>query len=323
MTDPLARLREPARLRALATLAVDHLAAQPVAELLPPHQVGERVAEALAELAGSEPARAHLVREIDRALRPLIADSSPLRDHVPAPYLEPVRAALQQPLAMDRDLVARLLDQHAIRSLVREVLETTLMRFARRLRSMEPGKLGGVGRRALKRGRGLLGGVRDNLGVAGALVDVVRDEVEQSVERRVKGFVVQATRDALANIADHVADPAHSEAHAQLRLGTLEVLLDTPGRVAASAVEELDVARIVDAFADAVLQAHQAGELSGAATRAAQWALAPSEGQSLADHLSDLGATRWRGNAVDLLAAALGQAVHADGFEGWWEQLFS
>ncbi|MBA2320804.1 MAG: hypothetical protein H0V89_06580, partial [Deltaproteobacteria bacterium] len=174
----LIRLRDPSdpALDALARQLADQIVSVPIAEVAPARWIASQVHAALEAATRDEAFGDWVVRAIAAERARWRADPGPLRAVLPADVVPPLREVLRRPWSPSEDLAFRVLDQAAIRTLVGDVLVEMLHRFRQRVGKVDGGLLGGIGKQAMQRGKGLFGGLRENLGgVADGLVGAVKE----------------------------------------------------------------------------------------------------------------------------------------------------
>lgn len=323
MDAALERLRDPesGALADLARLLVEETTATPLKAIVHPRWVASQLATALEAFSRGDLARSFVAARLEKGIGEWRTHEELARDWFPAEVDGPLREVLQHPWAPDSGITLRILDQPAMRNLVAEVLTTMLVRFRKRMSQLDGGLLKNIGGRAAKRSRSLFGGVAD---LADTVVGVVKEEVEHGLDERVKEFVAGATRDALKGIADHIADPAHADAFAELRVGVLDVLLDTP---VGDLVAEADKARPLEIF-DVVVAAirntvHDPDFVATTEARVAAVLDETGDG-TLAAWLEEVGLLEvWTDTTTDFIAQRLQAVVATPGFEAWWTDLHS
>lgn len=326
----LARIRDPdgPALADLARMVVELTTETPLRDIATPRWIAGQIAAALEAGTRGDHARAWVDRRIDAERKRWSEETRTLREFVPPEAEEPLRELLGRPYAPDGDLTFRILDQPAIRGLVREVLSTSIRNFRQRISAVEPGVLGDVGRRAAARGKGLFGSVTGNLagnvrGVAENLVGAVRDEVEHTFDGRIKDYVRGATVDTVRGIAGYVADPAHAPAFAELRLAVLDVILDTPIHELATEGDKLHPEQIVDVVVGALRSAVAADDFVDRTEQRIAQILAEAGDGTFGAWLDEVDLREvWTETTVELVTARLRAVVETDAFEAWWEGLF-
>lgn len=313
----LQRLRaadDPA-LDRLAALVVDEALTRSAGELIRPPELARPLAAAVREAAASASLREGLVRRIDQLRTEAAGTSTRLADRVAPEVREAAARLLALPASPSPELAYRLLNHEALRTLLREVLQSTLARFVAGVRSVDQGALGGLAGRVAKRGRGLLG-------AAEGIVGAVRGELETAFEGRVKDFVGGALDEAVRGVSTWVADPAHAGLAAGMRVSILDVLLDVPLGELVGEADEIGTDAVVDAMLDAVRAAAARPDLKADLARAMEEAVAPWADEQLQQVLDELGlasAARHGGEAV--LAPLLREVAATEAFAAWWREL--
>jgi hypothetical protein len=322
MTDPadraLQRLRDPDgdALRQLAVLVVRETTATPLRELATARWIAGQIATALEALTRGDVARRWVDERIAQQRSRLQDEERPLRHWVPEEVDAPLRKLVGKPWTPSEELTLRIIDQPAVRKLLDEVLEDTVRRFAQRVRNLEKGFAGGLGGRAVRRGRGLF----QNL--AGDLVGAVAEEFEEAFERRIREYVGQATGRAMKTIVRRLSDPEDAETFGQLRVAVLDVLLDTPVKELAGEADAMNPEEIVDIVVQALKSAVSADDFVDRTTERMQAVLDEAGDGTLAAWLDEVGLTDvWTDTTVELVTARLAAVVTTDDFVTWWSDL--
>jgi hypothetical protein len=334
----LKRLKDPdgAALRALAELVVNETTATPLRSIATPRFVAGQIATALEAIARGDTARTWADRQIARQRDHWKDEHRPVRTWMPKEADEPLRKLLARPWTPDKDLTLRILDQPALRRLVGEVLEDSLVRFQKRLKSIDKAGIGAFGARAAKRSRGLFGdmarsiapelhGVAHNLGgIAENLVGAVTEEIEGALTDRIKEFVAGATSDALATSAKHLADPKYAQGFGELRVAVLDVILDTPvSRVAAEA-DKLKPEELIDVVVGGLRAALDAPDFVETTEARVAKALDQAGDGTLGAWLDEVGLRAvWTETTTELVHQRLVAVVKTPGFDAWWSTLFT
>ncbi|TNE84446.1 MAG: hypothetical protein EP330_29985 [Deltaproteobacteria bacterium] len=315
----LARLRDPdaGHLRRLAELASTELLAQPLADVLDADFVAAQAAAVMIALDGPT-AHEAMRRRVREALERHAENQGTLRAEVPEAAIEPLKKLLGRPISASESLTYRLIDQGVVHNLLAEVLESALQRFMRRARKVDDRlkavdeRLGGFGKRA----RGLFGNV------ASELASAVGDELEHSVERRIRDFVHQGTSEMLKVAARRIADPNQAAAWGEFRVAVLDVILDTPIEELAAELQAQqpdEAATEVLATLGAAARAEGFRDEVARAVRRAQEEVGDGTLGAWLDEL-DLRET-WDKATVEPLAEQLARVVASDAFGEWWTQL--
>lgn len=336
----LARLRDPRdeALVRLARLIVRQTTDTPVRQVAEPRWIAGQLATALEALTHGEHARRWIRRQIATERARWSEEARPAGAFVPPEAEAAARSLLARDWRLDEDLTFRILDQPAIRALIREVLTDTVRSVGERVRNEAAGVgervraegLGEVGRRAARRGRGLfgavsMGAVADNVrGLTEGLVGAVREEFEQTLDTRLGEHIRGATTEAVRTLARHLADPAHAQQLAETRLAVLDVLLDTPIRELVAAAEGPGAEDAVDLVLAALRSALEADGFVDRAERRVARILDEAGDGTLGAWLEEVGlAEIWMESTTDLLTARLRAVVVTEDFSAWWTALFS
>lgn len=322
----LERMRDGA-LEALIEICIDDLLARPIGQLLPAELVAQRAVAALRDAAAApgleEQLRQQLTTLREQAIEPdasgrAYASGHTLRRHLPPELTDPVEELLAEPWLPERDLVLRLLDHAAMRSLLQEVLHAALVRFARKMRSLKPdtSKLkAGLGRRVptgLSRLKDLGSGV----------VSVVGSEIESQLDARVGEFVTQAISAVLGHVATLLTAPERAETMGDWRAYGFRVVLDTELEAYAAELRKLDPERAVAATAGAVRALAERDSLEAELTELVTDAMAPWAQRSLGEQLRALGLEdAWRSTLVSWLQEQLEPVLETTAFRAWLQAL--
>jgi hypothetical protein len=323
----LERLRDPSgeALFELARLVVEESTATPLRELATPRWIASQIATALEAITQGDVARGWVDRKIEEGRARWKTEDRPVRTYMVPEAEDPLRTLLSRGWSPDEALTFRVIDQPAMRNLVREVLEDTLTRFQQKLRALDKGSLGGLGVRAARRGKGLLGGMAHNLGgLTENLVGAVTEEFEHQIQARVKEFVSTSTGEALRSIARHVSDPQYARAFGELRLSVLDVLLDTPIRELAAEADKLRPEELVDVVVGALRALVNEPDFVDRTTERVAAVLESAGDGTLGAWLDEVGLREvWSQTTTDLVAARLRAVVQTEAFVGWWDGLFA
>jgi len=330
----LARLRDPGddALDRLARIVVRHTADTPIRDVAEPRWIASQLAAAIEAVTHGEHARAAIVRRLEDERARWTEEERPACAFVPPEAERGVRALLGREAQLGEDLTFRILDQPAIRALLREVLLTTFRGVRERVRAETAGlgdRLRAEAGRGARRGKGLFGAVgigamADNVrGLTEGLVGAVREEFEQTLDARLGDPVRGATTEAVRTMARYLADPAHAAQLAEMRLAVFDVLLDTPVRELVAEAGDTAVADVVDVVL-ATLRAAVEGEgFVDRAERRIARLLAEAGDGTLGAWLEEVGlAAIWIDSTTELLSARLRAVVGTDDFAAWWAGLF-
>jgi len=325
MDKALKRLKDPEgrALTALAALVVDQATATPLKSIAHPRWIASQLVTALEALTRGDLARGFVERRVEAGRERLSDESRTLREVWPPEVDGPMREMLSHQWSPDEDMTFRVLDQPAMRALVADVLTTMLTRFRKKMKGLDSGFLRGFGGRAARRSKGLFGGVAGNLqGLAENVVGVVKDEVEAGLDELVREFVEGATRDAVRGIASYIASPEHQGSFADLRIGVLDVVLDTP---IGDLVDELDKSRpmeLVDVILAGIRAAISEEDFSERTEARIAQILDEAGDGTLGAWLDEVGLRDvWAQTTTELVAQRLIAVVQTSAFDAWWAEL--
>lgn len=318
----LVRLRSGPSVERLAQLIVDHAMTVPLTEVASPQWLAGQLCAAMEALSGDAAHAWVLERYAVERVR-WASDDRPVRSVIPDEVDAPVRTLLGRPWTPDEDLTFRVLDQPAIRSVLRHLLTDGLKRFRSRVSSVDAA-FGGLGKRAASRGRGLLGGLSGTVGaVAGDLVGAVREEVEGGLDGRVGDFAKQASAGQVRALARYVSDPKHAETFGELRISIWDVLLEA---TFSELVGELDKAGPEEAIAivrESMRAMVSAPDSVERLRLRIERVMAEVGEGTLADWLKEVGLLEvWSDSTVELVGQHLERVVVTEAFEQWWHGLF-
>jgi hypothetical protein len=338
MTSPanraLEKLRDPDRasLATLARMIVEQTTATPLRDIATPRWIAGQIAAALEASTRGDRVRDWVDQRITSERDRWEDRDETLRGYLPDEVDGPLRELLGRPYAPSEEMVFRMIDQPAIRALIRQILSNTVSRFRQSLTKVDEGVLGGLGGRAARRGRGLFGQrmgrvseVASNLGgVASNLAGAVRDELESSMDGRVKDFVQQASKEQIRAIARYLADPEHADSFAELRLAILDVVIDTPIRELAAETDKLQPEQVVDIVVGAIRSLVSADDFVARTEQRIGQILEDTGDGTLGAWLEDVQLLDvWTETTTELVTARLGAVVETDAFGAWWSDLFT
>ena len=317
----LKRLQDPeqAALRSLARLVVEETTATPLRDIASPRWLASQLAAALEAASRGDQVRDWVERRIVAERERWSTDERALRSFLPEEAEEPLRKLLSRPYAPDEDLVFSIIDQAALQGLVRAVLADSLQRWRKRVGDVDKGLLGGIGKKAAQRSRGLFGNLG---GMAENLVGAVKEEVENTFDLRVGDVTGGATHEAMRTIARYMADPEHAPAFAEMRLSVLDVLLE---RTVADMIREADKfgpEEVVSVVVAAVRSAVGAeGFVDRIEVRFAAIMAEAGDG-TLGAWLDEVQLREvWTDTTTDLVTERLFAVVGTEAFVAWWADL--
>jgi len=316
------RAEDGEALTALARMVVEQATETPLAEIASPRWVASQLKAVLEAGVHGDHVRDWVDRRIAAERERWGSDERTLREFLATEAEEPLRDLLGRPYVPDEELVFRVIDQAALRGLVRAVLTDAMGRWRKRVSKVDE-RLGGLGKRAAKRSRGLFGNLG---GMAENLVESVKEEVENTFDLRVddvaQGVTQGANEEAMRAIARYLADPEHADAFAEMRLQVLDVLLDA---TIAELIVEADklgpeefVSVIVGALRSTVSQPDFVETTEARVASVMEEAGDGTFGAWLDEvQLREV----WADTTTELIAQRLMAVVHTDPFLTWWTDL--
>ena len=329
----LAKLRDPGgdALDRLSRMMVEQTTSTPLKEIATPRWIAGQIATALEAGTRGDHARDWVDRRIISERERWGLEEKTLRGFLPDEVDKPLRELLGRHYSPDEEIIFRMIDQPAIMRLIREILTTTVTHFRHNVTKVDEGVLGGIGGRAARKGRGLFGGrmgraaeVASNIGgVASNLAGAVRDELESTMDGRVKDFVRQASQDQIHAIARYIADPQHADGFAELRLAILDVIIDTPIRELAKETDKLQPEQIIEIVVGALRSAVAAEDFVDRTEERITQILDEAGDGTLGAWLDEVQLREvWTETTTELIAERLKAVVATDDFTEWWDDLF-
>jgi hypothetical protein len=214
----LARLRgEPAQVEALVELALDHLLARPMAELVDPRWLAKAVSDGVRASARSPEFERWVAARVGQALGRVDGLAGTLGDKLPVTLLGPLEQTLGRPYQPDRELVRALLDHPSTRAILREILQANVLEFGKRMRAMMSDLSG--------RGGGIASRLAD---VAKGVASAVGGELERQLEPKVKSFVDDILGVAVEMLVNRVSSEEFAPDFARWRIDVLHAFMNQP-----------------------------------------------------------------------------------------------
>lgn len=317
----LERLRDPEgpALGALAALVVDETTRTPVKALATPRWLSGQVVAVLEAAVSGDLLRDWAKRRLHLEQSKLQTESRTLRGFLPPEAEKPLRQLLGRHYVPNEPLLLRIIDQPAMRGLVRTVLADTVVRFRKRVSEVDSGLLGGIGKRAAARGRGLFGNLG---GMAENLVEAVKEEVDLAMDGRVRDFLTGATAEALKTVARYLADPTHASQFGEMRLAVLDVVLDTPLRELAEEADKLEPEVAMDVVVAALRAMLAEPDFRERVEERIASLLDEVGDGTFGAWLDEVGLSQvWRETTTELVRDRLRAVVGTEAFTTWWSDL--
>ncbi|MEZ4381972.1 MAG: hypothetical protein R3A79_11545 [Nannocystaceae bacterium] len=313
MTDAatvLARLRsDSALIDAGVDALLDDALERPICEHLAPTEALVGGLAAAIRATAQSPQLAPWIEVALADLRgQLPSDPRPLRERLPPALPGALAGALGRPFTPGRELVRAAINHAAMRSMMRSILQSTLLEFGKRMWSALPDtrRLPGAGFRSRL------------MDMAKGVASVVGSEVERQLDDRVNTYLDGALADAIDMVIERISDPRHAKEMAAWRADAIPALAAQPQ---VRFVAELDQIEAADVAADAValLQAVAAWEeLEAALTGALERLFAALGERSLAQLLEGSGLVEaWRPLVRERAAAHARAALTGERFAAW------
>lgn len=217
----LARLRDdPRHLESLVDVALDHLLARPLGELIDHLWLARAIADGVRASARSPEFESWVAARVEQALGRVDALDGALGDKLPVTLLAPLEQALGRPYQPDRELVRALLDHPSTRTILREILQANVLEFGKRMRTM-------MSDATTKVTPG--GGLASRLaGVAKGVASAVGGELERQLEPKVKSFVDDILSVTVEMMVARVSSEDFAPEFAAWRIDVLHALLGQP-----------------------------------------------------------------------------------------------
>lgn len=211
--DALLAKLQGAEVARLSEILVDNVLRRPLGERLDADRLLQLVRDAAAGWDDAKLA-AFVDGEWERLYRGYGKLGGTVEAHVPADAVAAVEAQLRHPAPLDPVLLMALVDQPAVRTMMHELLQTTLSNFMKRASSpVADNKLASA---VANRARGFL-----KSGMTGAVLSAVGEGLGAEADRRIRDFVDETTTAALQQVVARMADPAQEAAYGALRAGIL------------------------------------------------------------------------------------------------------
>jgi hypothetical protein len=215
----LARLRgEPDHIEVLVELALDHLLARPMAELVDPLWLAKAISDGVRASARSPEFERWVATRVEQALGRVDGLVGTLGDKLPVTLLGPLEQTLGRPYQPDRELVRALLDHPSTRAILREILQANVLEFGKRMRAMMSDFSGRGG-----------GGIASRLAdVAKGVASAVGGELERQLEPKVKSFVDDILGVAVEMLVNRVSSEEFAPDFAKWRIDVLHAFMNQP-----------------------------------------------------------------------------------------------
>ncbi len=311
-TELLARLRdEPNHASELADVLLEVVLATPAREFIAPERIVPAfVAGLRASIAGLRPERLEALltaRRWEALSRP-----GAVAERFPPELLRVLQTALRRPMTPGRELVRAVLDQAGMRSVVRSVLQTTLVEFVVRLRAAVPDTSWIPG-----------AGIRSKLmGVARGVASAVGAEASRQLEDRVRSFVDGALDHTLEQIVEHISNPRHAAEMAGWRGDAVASLLALPEAHFIAETRQLDPKTVTADVIAGLTAVAQWDRLAGEVEAVLHDLVTVLKDATVGELLAEDGLDQaWRKPVHGEIAVHLRRLFADIGFAGWLKNL--
>lgn len=312
-------LREDdSHLRALVSLILDDLLSRPAKELVDSRWLADAILSGMRASVEDDRTRRWILDQLQASRQLAVSQQGTLAQRVSPEVSRAVKDLLRRPYSPDPLLVRAIVDHRAIRNLMRDMLQTTLNDYAKKVQ-VPKGAMDAFAASPLSRGR--LGQLAAAAGVA---AKVVGGEVERQMEGRVKEVVDDAIARSVEIAVRHFCAPEHAQDIAAWRADGFDVAMHFPLSAWAHELDKLDPEGLVTDI-EALLRALTRSEaFAGQLRGAIDAALTQGGDKSARDFLEGSGLEEgWRPQAEELMVRRALAFVQTDGFEAWFGALVS
>jgi hypothetical protein len=302
----------------LARLAVDAWLAAPVSGWMSEATLAKLLRSGLEGWLETPSALGTITAWVESAVNRLQADERTLNEAFPPSWTNAVREVVERPLSPDRQLVLKILQQPALRELIRALLLQVVLDFGRKWSAPVAGVakgLGSLAKLALETTKSRTGGL-------GSLVGAVSGEVERQLETRSVEFVDVALTKVIDQLADVLSNPRRAAEAAALRGALLDGVLQLKGPQLARELMNSDVAGGAELVRGGLREWLKEPRADHDLASAARFLLGANGERPVKALLDELGLSETaRAHAVPFLVDQMRTVVGHPGFEPWLEAL--
>lgn len=308
--DPLlAALRKSKMpLERLVHAWVEDVLERPVGELFDTEELTRTIAGGIRGVARDRNNEKWLREQIAASLEEIqhVSTRGKLANKLPKKVVNSARDLLAQPFVFDEDLAVELLDHPAVHAMIREVLQASLLEFAKSITEMFPG------------GRVVTGLVGRAKGIASAAVGGAGSQLQ----RQVNEFVEDALSPSLDIAAGRLANDDAAEELADWRGHLLDVIVDQPVRDLVGTLDQVDPDELAGALAGMLRGLGEWKQLEATIAAALDAALERAEDRSVRDFLASTSLEKEGRAALEKqLVDLMWPFVHSEAFAAWLESL--
>ena len=291
-------------LESLVHAWVEDVLQRPVADLFDTEQLTQTIAGAIRGVARDKNNEKWLTEQIAASLEEIqdVKIRGKLGNKLPKKVTNSARDLLAQPFVFDEDLAAELLDHPAVRSMLREVLQSSLLEFAKSITEMFPG------------GRMVTGLVGAAKGIAGAAVG----GAGSGLQNHVNEFVEDTLSPSLDIAAGRLADDDAAEELADWRGHLLDVILDQPVSDLLGTLDQVDPDELAAAIAGMLRGLGEWKKLESTIAGALEAALERAETKSVRDFLGETSLEKEGREGLERqLVDVMWPFINSNAFETW------
>lgn len=305
MASLLENLRESRKpLEALVHAWVDDLLDRPLSSLFDSAELAETIASGIRGVAQDPNNEAWLREQIGESLDELrsVRIRGKLKNKLPKRALAAARELAAQPFVLDEELASELLDHPAVHAMVREVLQRSLLGFAKQITELFPGG---------KMFTGLMGKAR---GIASAGLG----GMGAALEHRANEFVEDTLAPSMDLAASRIADEEFSEELADWRGHILDVLLDQKAADLLEMLDQADPGALADSLAAFLRGVAEWDKLESTIESALEAAMDRAGDSTLREVIGDTSLEKdWRPAVEKQIVDSTWPFLSSDAFAAW------
>lgn len=298
----------------LARLTVDAWLAAPVSGWMTEATLGKLLRSGLEGWLETPSALGALTGWVESVVNRLQTDERTLNEAFPPSWTRAAREVVERPISPDRALVLKILQQPALRELIRALLLQVVLDFGRKWSAPVAGMakgLGSLAKMALETTKSRAGGL-------GSLVGAVSGEVERQLEARSIEFVDVALTKVIDQLADVLSNPRRAQEAAELRGALLDGVLQLKGPQLARELMNADVAGGAELLRGGLRDWLKEPRAEDDLLAAARFLLGANGERPVKALFDELGLTETaRTHAVPFLVTQMRTVVIHPGFEPW------
>lgn len=314
MKQKIIQRLQQGQLSELVTLGVNYLLQQPINELVDSSFVVEQIILALRTAAEGEQTE-RWARENLEHIQKLTPQGKPA-DHISQDVLVPLQELLIQPMALDLNLIQRLLDHKAVEKLFHDVLASTFESFASRFTFISSNS-----QKSVSTGFSKLRGWRDKALQSTPLGNIAQ-QIEEQIQQKTAEHVEKSVKSTLQLAAEHIASASNRELQGEYRLHLLDSIIQTNNAVYIQQLEEVGLDRIVATVASTIRAFLSRDDFQEGLQTAINQGLDLMGDKTLAMVLEESGlGDAWREESEKQIETVANQFVASEEFAEWLARL--